>query len=282
VKRSSVSDERQATAKTVKGGNKSLVMSLAKACRVLEIFDSQEPELNLSEIAKRADLDAGTAHRFVRTLVSLGYLQQADGAKRYRLGLKVIDLGFNAVSRMDVHFLSSPILRSLVGGVIEAASVGILSGAEIIYIGRVQAGLNPLGVSRGIGSRIPAYCSAIGQAILAFLPQDRRLQILKSDRRPKFTPQTLVTVAEIEERLAQVREQGYALCDQELIPGVRALAAPITDRNGYPHASLSVGASSFPFTVEEFVAYSAPRVVEGARQLSVALSTDVTIAPARQ
>ena len=247
-------------------------MSLGKACRVLEIFDSQEPELNLSEIAKRADLDAGTSHRFVRTLVALGYLQQAEGSKRYRLGLKVIDLGFNAVSRMDVHFLSRPILRSLVGGVIEAASIGILRDAEVVYIGRVEAGLNPLGVSRGIGSRIPAYCSAIGQAMLAFLPEDRRLQILKSGRRTKLTPNTLVTIPEIEERLAQVREQGYALSDQELIPGVRALAAPVLDRNGRPHASLSVGASSFPFSVEEFVSYSAPRVLEGARSLSGMLS----------
>ena len=84
---------------------KSTVLSLAKGFRVLEVFNGREPELNLSEIAQRADLDTGTAFRLIRTLVMLGYLEQVDGVKRYRLALKVIDLGFNAIARMDLHSL---------------------------------------------------------------------------------------------------------------------------------------------------------------------------------
>src|ERR1044071_8977704 len=129
---------------------KSVVVSLAKACRVLEAFDGQEPELNLSEIGRLTNLDVGTVHRLVRTLVGLGYLQQGENAKRYRLGLKVIDLGFNSIARLDVHSVSRPILLALAGPIIGAASVGVLNGSEVVYIDRVQIGLTPLGATRGI------------------------------------------------------------------------------------------------------------------------------------
>jgi IclR family transcriptional regulator, pca regulon regulatory protein len=251
---------------------KSVVMSLAKACRILEVFDGQEPELNLSELSRLTNLDVGTVHRLVRTLVGLGYLQQGENAKRYRLGLKVVDLGFNALWRIEVQPLARPILLSLISPVIGAASVAVMSGTQVQYIERVHVGLAPFGVARGIGSRIPAYCSAVGRAILAFLPPKQRLEILNSEERVKLTPQTVVSILEIERRLNDVRKQGYVFCDQEMIPGIRALAAPVLNSNGHPVASLSVGAPSFPFSAEEFVAYTAPRVVDAARSLSKKLN----------
>ena len=251
---------------------KSLVLSLAKGFRILEVFDTDEPELTLSEVAARADLDTGTAFRLIKTLVMLGYLQQGDGAKRYRLGLKIINLGFTALARRDLHSLARPVLRSMVGPTIEAASIGVLDGPDVIYIDRVQAGLSSLGVNRGIGSRVPAYCSAVGHAILAYLPVEQRLQILNQRERIKLTPYTPVSIAEIESRLAQVRELGYALSEQSLVLGVRALAAPILDREGHPLATLSCGSASFASSAEEFVANTAPRVMAGARDLSLAIS----------
>jgi IclR family transcriptional regulator, pca regulon regulatory protein len=251
---------------------KSVVMSLAKACKILEIFDGQEAELNLSEISRLTELDVGTVHRLVRTLVGLGYLEQGESAKRYRLGLKVVDLGFNAISRIEVQSISRPILLSLIGSIIGAASVAVMSGTQVQYIERVQVGLAPFGVARGIGSRIPAYCSAVGRAILAFLPPKRRLEILNSEKRVKLTPHTVVSISEIERLLDDVRKQGYVFCDQEMIPGIRALAAPILNGDGCPVASLSVGAPSFPISAEEFVAYTAPRVVDAVRTISKSLN----------
>ena len=260
---------------------RSTVLSLAKGFRVLELFSASEPELNLSEIAKRADLDTGTAFRIIRTLVILGYLEQAEGVKRYRLALKVIDLGFNAIARTDLHSLARPVLRSLVGPLCEAASIGVLEGPDVIYIDRVQAGFSPLGITRGIGSRVPAYCSAVGHAILAYLPKEHRLKILNMRERPKLTPNTPVTISEIEDRLARVRETGYAISDQGLVLGVRALAAPVLDREGFALAALSVGSSSFVSSLHEF-AEMASRVVEGARELSHALSVSGSSAVAPQ
>jgi IclR family pca regulon transcriptional regulator len=259
---------------------KSLVVSLAKACRVLEVFDGQEPELNLSEIGRRTNLDIGTVHRLVRTMVGLGYLQQGENAKRYRLGLKVIDLGFNSISRIHVQSLTRPILLSLVDSVIVSASVGVLDSSKIVYIDRVQVGLTPLGATRGIGSRVPLYCSAIGRAILAFLSSERCDQILEAEERVKLTPHTITSLREIRQRIDEARELGYAFSDQEMIPGVRALAAPILDREGRPLASLSVAAQSFSMPAEQFVEYAAPKVLDAVRSVTKGFQMMTSITPA--
>lgn len=253
---------------SVPKGNKSLVLSLAKGLRVLEVFDAQEPELTLSEIALKAELDAGTTFRLVKTLVMLGYLRQAETGKRYRLNWKVLDLGFNAIGRMDMHAVARPILRSLVGRVNEAASIAVLDGADAVYVERVQLGLGRLGVTQRIGSRVPAYCTAVGHAILAYTPLEERLRVLHLRERVKLTPHTPVSIAEVESRLEQVRKLGYALSDQETVLGVRVIAAPILDTDGQPWAALSAAAPSFSSSLEEYVAHTAGPVMEAARTMA--------------
>jgi IclR family pca regulon transcriptional regulator len=251
---------------------KSLVLSLAKGFRILEVFDGREPELTLSQIAKRAELDSGTAFRLVKTLVMLGYLRQADNTKRYYLGLKVLDLGFSAISRMDLHASARPILRGLVGQLNEAASIGVLDSSNVVYIERVHAGLARLGVNVRIGSRIPAYCTAMGHSILAHLPFEQRVGILNMQERVKLTPRTPVTIPEIEERLEQVRRIGYALSDQDSVSGLRVLAVPILDADGHPYAGVSVAAPSVASSLEDFVANSAGPVRQAAKDLGRLLS----------
>jgi IclR family transcriptional regulator, pca regulon regulatory protein len=257
--------------------SKSMVMSLAKGFRVLEVFDAHEPELTLSQIATRAELDPGTTFRLVKTLVKLGYLQPAEG-KKYRLGLKVLDLGFNAFGRMDMRTIARPILRSLLGPVNEAASIAVLHGSEVVYVERLQVALGRLGVTQRIGARVPAYCTAVGHAILAHLPVDHCLQVLNARERVKLTPQTPVTIAEIETRLQRVRKLGYALSDQETVLGVRVIAAPIFDPDDRPWAAISAAAPWMACSLEEFVKHTAKPVVAAARSLTKVLRISGSIA----
>jgi IclR family pca regulon transcriptional regulator len=226
----------------------------------------------LSQIAAKADLDPGTAHRLVKTLVMLGYLKQIPAVKRYALGLKVLDLGFNALAQMDLRDSARPILRSLVGRVSEAASIGVLEGGDIVYIERVQANLVRLGVSVRVGSRIPAYPSALGHAILAYVPLEKRMATLQLRERVKLTAHTPVTIPEIEARLKRVRQLGYALSDQDSVNGLRVIAAPILDADGHPYAALSVASPSVNGTVEEFVASAAEPVMQAAKELGRLMS----------
>lgn len=256
---------------------KSIVMSLAKGFRVLEIFDCREPELTLSQIAGRAELDAGTTFRLVKTLVMLGYLRPAEG-KRYRLGWKVLDLGFNAFGRMDLHTVARPILRSLIGPVNEAASIAVLDHADVVYVERVQPAMGRLGITQRIGARVPAYCTAVGHAILAHLPLEQRIHILNARERVKLTPHTPVSIPEIEARFERVREVGYALSDQDTVLGVRVIAAPILDPDDQPWAAISAAAPWMTCSLAEFVEHTAGPVMNAARTLSKVLRISASTA----
>jgi IclR family pca regulon transcriptional regulator len=235
------------------------------------VFQPHEPEMTISEIADRADLDVGTTFRLVKTLVMLGYLRQLPETKRYCLDWKVLDLGFNAIGRMDLHAVARPILRSLVSRINEAASLAVLDGADAVYVERVQFGLGRLGVTQRIGSRVPAYCTAVGHAILAHYSVQERQRVLKLRERVKLTPNTPVSVADIEARLKQVRAKGYALSDQDTVLGVRVLAAPVLDPDGHPWGAVSVAAPSFVCTLEQFIEHSCTSVVEAARTIGKVL-----------
>ena len=251
---------------------KSTVQSLAKGFRVLHAFTAEEPQLKLADVARRAGLDNGTAFRLVETLVMLGYLERLPEAKQYRLTLKPLELGFNAIARMDLRTIAQPELRSLVGTVREAASVGILDRDEIVYIERYQEGHARLGVDIRVGSRIPAYCTAIGHSILAFLPRAEVRHILGLSRRVKLNEHTPVTLAEIEAQLEEVRSVGYAISDSTYIAGLRVLSAPILGADGCAIAALSVAAPSPRMPLKEFVALTAEPVTASAAKIAQALS----------
>ncbi|MDA1090492.1 MAG: IclR family transcriptional regulator [Proteobacteria bacterium] len=251
---------------------KNVVQSLAKGFRVLEAFDAGYPELTLSQISGRTGLDTGTVFRLANTLVMLGYLERVEGSKRYRLTLKVLDLGFNTLGRMEFRDVARPVLRSLVGQINEAASIGILDGADIVYVERVQAGMARLGVDIRIGSRIPAYYTAIGHCILAFLPKQDARRILNMRERIQITPKTVTSIAQIEAKLAVVRKKGYAFSDRDAAPMLLVLAAPILDDDGHPFAALSVAAPSVHISAKQFVDTAADPLMEAANKIGRAIS----------
>ena len=254
-----------------KANDKNVVHSLAKGFRVLQAFTSEEPELVLAEVARRAELDNATAFRLLNTLVLLGYVDKVPGTRAFRLTLKCLDLGFNALARSDLRTLARPILRSLVGEVNEAASIGVLEGAEVVYIERMQAGMTRLGIDVRIGSRVPVHSTAIGQAILGFLPHEVQVQVLESAPRRKLTEKTVTDLNRLLQRLKRVRSRGYAVADQENVPGLLVLAAPVLDLDGFPVAGLSVAAPAFRMSLDAFEAAGAAPLQRAAQELSRAL-----------
>jgi IclR family pca regulon transcriptional regulator len=248
--------------------SKNLVQSLAKGFRVLEAFTAEEPELLLSEIAHRVDYDNATVFRFLNTLVMLGYVAKAPNSRKFQLTLKPLELGFNAIARMDLRDLARPLLRSLVGSVNEAASLGVIEGTEVVYVERVQAGLIRLGANVHVGTRIPAYASAIGHAILASTPRPQVRAILQASNRVKLKPNMSVSVAHIEKQFDQVRARGYAISDGDIVSGLRILAVPALDANGNALASLSVAAPSMRMSLERFIALALGPIKDAARDFS--------------
>jgi IclR family transcriptional regulator, pca regulon regulatory protein len=248
--------------------SRNVVNSLFKGLRVLEVFSAERSEMTLSEVAAAAELDPGTAFRMLNTLVMLGYVDRIPESRRFRLTLKVVDLGMHAIGRADLREIARPILRSLVGEVSEAASLGVLEGGDILYVERVRAGLTRMGVDIRIGTTIPAAYSMIGQAILAYLtPSDFRRVVATEPRPGEFSARPLGRT-ELERILAEVRESGFALSDSYL------------DLDGYPLAAVSVAAPMVRTSMQEFRARALEPVRAAAAAIGKAIQASGTITAA--
>ena len=257
--------------------SRNLVGSLAKGLRVLESFTADRPELTLSEVAGLAKLDPGTCFRMLNTLVMLGYVDRVPESRRFRLTLKVTDLGFHAIGRADLREVARPILRSLVGELNEAASLGVLDGADVVYIDRIRAGLTRIGVDIRIGTTIPAYCSAIGQAIMAYLPSDELARLVTTRTRSETFPSKPMSKDEIKRDLADVRQNGFALRDSYFGSGLRILAAPVLDLDGYPLAAVSVAAPAIRVPIKEFKSRALEPVQRAATDIARIIQASGTI-----
>lgn len=252
------------------GNPKNQVLSVAKAFAVLRVFGTGTPELTLAEIARAAGLDRGTAFRLIHTLLGLGYLRASPDGKRFRLALKCLELGHAALSAHHLGDHALPLLRDLVPNLADAGSLGVLEEGEVIYLARVDAGLDRHGVVRRPGTRIGAYATALGQAILAWLPRDRQVAELERLPRVKLSERTLTDLEALLARLAEVRARGYALSDGENAYGLVTVAAPVLGTDGTPLAgvSLTIGGRQ---PAQEFAALAAPRVQALAAELSEAV-----------
>lgn len=258
---------------------KNTVQSLAKGFRVLEAFTPERREMTLAETARAAGMDNATAFRFLSTLVMLGYLQKTE-AKRFRLTLKCLDLGFRAIARTELRELARPLLRDLITADIEAASIAVLDGAEVVYIERIQAGLARLGVDIRIGSRVPAYSTAVGQAMLAYLPRATQISLIGKAPLRRLTATTITSVPKLLDRLAGVRKLGYALSDQENVSGLRVLAAPVLDADGVPVAAVSVATPVFNGPIDAFEKAARGPVTAAALTISRAIQAAGGVAAA--
>ena len=150
--------------------------SLERGLAILSSFHANRSLIGVSELSRGLDLSRSTAHRYVTTLAKLGYLQQDPESKRYRLGPKVLDLGFSALNSMDLLEISAPYLRQLSDETQHTVNLAILDGIEVVYIERCRTtrpGQQDIDLNLHVGARLPAYCTAMGKAILAFLPEER-------------------------------------------------------------------------------------------------------------
>lgn len=247
---------------------KNQVQSVAKAFAVLRAFGPDLPELTIAEVAVRAGLDRGTAFRLIHTLIGLGYLRAVPEGRRFRLTLKCLELGFSALSADDLPGHAMPLLREQVPGIADAGSLGVLERGEVIYLARIDAGLDRIGVVRRPGSRIGAYATALGHAILAWLPRDEQVRQLAAVPRIKLSERTITDLEALTARLDEVRARGYAVSDGENAYGLVTVAAPVLDAQGSPCAGISLTVGGGRMAAGEFTSLAAPRAQVIAHELA--------------
>ena len=197
------------------------VQSFARGLAVIRAFDAHHTELGLSEVARRAELPRAAARRFLRTLEVLGYVH-SDG-KLFRLTPRVLELGFAYLSALSLPEIAQPHLERLSHELDESVSAAVLDGDDIVYVARV-ATRRIMSVGITIGTRFPAHQTSMGRVLLAASDVDA---------------------------LPDVRAAGWALADQELEPGLRAVAAPVRDRTGEVVAAVNVSTSAARTSIEQ-------------------------------
>ena len=215
------------------------VQSLERGLAVIRAFDTEHPELTLSDVARETGLTRAAARRFLLTLADLGYVR-SDG-RRFLLTARVLELGYAYLSALSLPEVAEPHLEALVAEVRESSSVSVLDGDDIVYVARVPTS-RIMRVAINVGTRFPAYATSMGRVQLAGLSDDDLTAYLKRVKLKPLTAHTLATEAELRGELARIRAQGWALVDQELEEGLRSVAVPIRDRDGAVVAAVNVSA----------------------------------------
>ena len=245
------------------------VQSLERGLAVIRAFDAGHPELTLSEVARICDLTRAAARRFLLTLADLGYVR-TDG-RMFSLTARVLELGYAFLSSLSLPEVAEPHLERLVAEVHESSSVSVLDGDDIVYVARVPTS-RIMTVAINVGTRFPAYATSMGRVLVAALPDDQIEAYLNRVRLSRLTNRTVPTVAALRAELRKVRRQGFAVVDQELEEGLRAIAAPIRDRTGAVVGAVNVSVHASRTSVESMESRLLPPLLAATARIDADLA----------
>ena len=229
--------------------------------------------LGLVDIADELKLSRSTTHRYVITLFALGYLEQG-ASRKYRLGLRVTDLGMAALNSTGLREHAHPYLEELRGETSYTVNLAVRDGSEIVYVDRARSfrrGQSKMDLDLRPGSRLAAYCTAMGKVLLANLPEREQSELLASMKLTKQGPNTITSKNALRVELEQIREEGFAVNDQELTEGLHAIAVPVRDDARKVVAAVNLVAQASMISLEELVDTLGPHLVSTADRISAQL-----------
>lgn len=246
-------------------GDPTFMLSLARGLLALRVVADAARPVSIAEVAAATGLPRAAARRCVYTLIELGYLFLSDGG--YGVGPSLVSLTSACISATPLLSGCQPILNRLRDRLREDVSLGTLEAGAVIYVARAVVERH-WGLNLQIGSRLPAYCTAMGRVLLAFRPQAEIDAYLAETPRAKYTERTITATAELLDLLSEVRRQGYAIGDEELEIGLRGIAAPVRNRVGEVIAVLSIGAQAGKVGLRDLRSRVLPSLLDAAAELS--------------
>lgn len=235
---------------------------------MIRAFSSAPGALTIADVARRTGLSRAVARRFLLTLQELGYVACDDGM--FRLTPRVLDLAYAFLSAMRLPDLAQPLMEDIASTLHESCSVSVLDGQDIVYVARVPS-KRIMSINLAIGSRLPAYATSMGRVLLSGLDAAALDRYLHDARLERLTDRTVTSPAELRRILAQVRERGWALVDQEVEVGVRSVAAPVRDRSGRTVAAINVSSHAARVSLRDLRSRHLPVVLRAAAQISAML-----------
>jgi len=242
-----------------------MVESADRVLRLLEAFAPHERDVSLAEIAERVALPKSSAHRLLATLVAHGFVERDPATRRYRLGIRLFELGSAAIHERGLHSSAHPVLEQLTQATGETCHLAVLSGLEAVYVNKVD-GPASISMSSRVGGRAPFHATSIGKVLTAWAGEELRSR-LASLRLAAYTSHTITDPRALEAELARVRTQGYGLDLEEFEEGLRCVAAPVRDQSGSVVAALGVAGPRRRFEDDKLEGLAA-QVCSAAAQLS--------------
>ena len=241
-----------------------MIQSLARGLEALTLLSKMPEGLSVTEVAEALVVDKSTAMRLMKTLVEAGFAVQSKVTRRYYLSMKLVGLGYRYLNDLDLRQMAIPLLENLVKLTKESAHLAILADNEALVLDDIVT-TEALRVETGSGRFSPLHCTAIGKSLLAFS------EIPIPNQLTRFTDKTITTQKSLQTHLEAIREQGYALDDEEYTIGVRCLAAPVFDKNGLCIATIGISGPAIRVTVPK-VNYYSELVMESASEMQNILS----------
>ena len=241
---------------------------LERAVSVLETLSESDAPLSLAEMCQRMDLHKSTAHRALMVLERSGLIERTQ-ENRFRLGLKLYELGNRAVEQVDLRARVYPFFRRLAAQVGETVHLSVLQKTSVVYLDKVEPNRRVC-MSSKTGTSNPVYCTSMGKAMLAFQPPETIDQILAKIRFVRYTHKTLCSREKLLKSLERVRRRGYAIDDEEIELGVRCVGAPIFNEHHWAIAAVSVSGPSSRITAQS-VPEIAGHLLICCREISAAL-----------
>lgn len=218
--------------------NPQLLSSVRNALKILRSFSMDEPEKRVSDVARELGLSKSSASRLMATLASEGFLSKNPDTGHYRLGVSVLTLSTIFISSLDLYQESLPVLKWLVKETGEAAHVAVMEGTDVVYINKVES-KHPIRILTYMGRRNPAYCTSSGKVLLAYQAPEVVEEII-SKGLEKYASHTITDPVKLQESLAKIRKDGFAVSVSEILDGITSIGVPIRDYSGQVVAAVSI------------------------------------------
>jgi IclR family KDG regulon transcriptional repressor len=227
-----------------------LVQTIERASKILDIVAQSSQGVSIRDLSDVLKLPKGTVHRLLLSLAYFGYIKQDIKTKKYLLGLKLLELGNLIINQLDLRKLAEPLLKELVESTRETVHMVIIDNNEIVYIDKIETeqSTGGLKMSSMVGSRNPAHSSAVGKVLLSYFSDEEIDNLIQEKGLTRKTAHTLTDPLQLKEQLTIIRDQRYAIDDEENEIGIRCVAAPILNDKGKAVSAISLSGPAFRVT----------------------------------
>jgi len=240
--------------------------SLKKSLQVLEaLAKERENGIGITQLSKQLNLPKSTIHQILSTFKSARFVGQNPEDKKYRLGLRIFELGNIVQSQLEIRKIAHPYLYDLSRKTNETTYLVVLEGSRIVYIDCVESTAR-LRAHPVFGIKVPLYCTGLGKAIMAFLPEERINKIIQEEGLERFTENTITDPEVLKQELKEVQKRGYSIDNMEHEEGIQCVGAPIRNHRGEVFAAVSISGPSQRFNPPRIETMS-KLVTEAAREI---------------